>query len=72
MVTLNVSAKFAVLVPASLACQYHVTPVGGAPLVNVTPTFAHCGELDVGLPGLAGNGFTVKDCVAEFEHVPSL
>ena len=34
-------------------------PAAGEPLrVKVTPTSAHCGELDVGLPGLAGNEFT--------------
>ena len=27
--------------------------------VKVTPTSSHCGEFDVGLPGSAGNGFTV-------------
>ena len=48
------------LVPVGVVCQYHVTPAGGVPLlVNVTPASAHCGELEVGLPGLAGNGLTI-------------
>ena len=60
MSTLNVAPEFVVLVPVGVVCQYQVIPAAGVPfLVNVTPTSEHCGELDVGLPGLAGNGFTV-------------
>jgi hypothetical protein len=59
LVTLNVVPEIAVLVPVAVVCQYQVIPAGGVPLlVRVTPTSEHCGELDVGLPGLAGNGFT--------------
>ena len=57
---MKVVPEFAVLVPVGVVCQYHIIPAGGVPLlVNVTPASAHCGELDVGLPGLAGNGFTI-------------
>ena len=60
MAALNVVPEFAELVPDALVCQYHVSPAGGVPLlVKVTPASAHCGELEVGLPGSAGNGFTV-------------
>lgn len=49
-----------VLVPLEVVSQYHVSPTGGLPLrVNVTPTSAHCGEFDVGFPGLEGDAFTV-------------
>ena len=48
------------LVPVGVVCHYHVSPAGGVPLlVSVTPASVHCGEFDVGLPGSAGNGFTV-------------
>ena len=48
------------LVPVGVVCQYQLIPPAGDPvLVNVTPTSAHCGEFDVGLPGEAGNGLTV-------------
>ena len=44
------------------AAQYQVCPADGVPeRVNVTPTFAHCGELLVGLPGSAGRAFTITD-----------
>ena len=59
MVTFNVVPEFIVLVPIGVVCQYHVSPAGGVPLlVRVTPTSAHCGELDVGSSGSAGNGLT--------------
>jgi hypothetical protein len=53
-------ALFAVLVPVEFVpCQYHVSVPGTEPLlVNVTPRSAHCGELDVGVPGVAGVAFT--------------
>jgi hypothetical protein len=53
-------ALFVVLVPVELApCQYQVSPAGAEPFaVIVTPTSAHCGELDVGVAG-AGVTFTV-------------
>lgn len=61
VVTLYVFPLLAVEVPKAVVCQNQVTPAGGAPtLVNVTPDAKHCGELLVGFPGLAGNGFTVK------------
>ena len=56
-------------VPSEVVCQYQVSPPGGDPTrVKVTPGVAHCGELLVGFPGLAGKGFTVK--VAPLVAVP--
>jgi hypothetical protein len=56
---LKVFPELVVLVPVGVVCQYHVSPAGGVPLlVNVTPASAHCGELDVGFTGSAGNGLT--------------
>ena len=54
-------ALLAMLVPVELVpCQYHVSPPGADPfLVKVTPASAHCGELDVGMPGVAGVAFTI-------------
>ena len=54
-------ALLVVLVPVELVpCQYQVSPPGAEPFaVSVTPTSAHCGELDVGMPGVVGVAFTV-------------
>jgi hypothetical protein len=59
-------ALLTMLVPAALVpCQYHVSPTGAEPFaVNVTPASAHCGELDVGAPGVAGVAFTVTTTLA--------
>jgi hypothetical protein len=59
-------ALFAVLIPVELVpCQYQVSPAGAEPFsVIVTPVPLHCGELDVGMPGVAGVAFTVTATLA--------
>ena len=57
----------AVLVPLALVpCQYQVSPAGAEPVaVMVTPRIEHCGELDVGAPGVAGVALTVTATLAD-------
>ena len=64
-------ALLAVLVPVELVpCQYQVSPPGAETFaVSVTPASAHCGELDVGMPGVAGVAFTVTaKAAAALQH----
>ena len=70
--TVYEEAEFAVLVPAAVVCQYQVSPTGAEPVkLRVTPGGFHCGELEVGLAGLAGNvPFTVPLMVtSSFIHL---
>jgi hypothetical protein len=54
-------------VPLGLVCQYQVIPAGGfAPHVSVT--VPHCGELEVGVAGVAGNWFTFTATLPVAEH----
>ena len=70
-------ALLAVLVPvAFVPCQYQVSPPGAEPVaVMVTPGLAHCGESDVGVPGVAGVAqvpcTVVKVCIALLHPVTS-
>ena len=70
---LYVDAELVVEVPKLEVCQYQVSPAGGAPdRVKVTPVGEHCGEFDVGFPGLAGPELTViaPDALLVVEPAP--
>ena len=68
VVAVYVLAELTVAVPVDVVCQYQVSPAGAEPFaVIVTPGEEHCGELLVGVPGLAGKAFTVM--VTSFEIV---
>ena len=55
-------ASLAVLIPpAFVPCQYQVSVEGAEPVSEmvIPPAFAHNGELDVGISGVAGDSNTV-------------